>query len=193
LSSQTEIPGTIADVTVSSLGAASGGWTNITNAGATGASYATNSISGGGQTDSIQATNCGFSTSGTINGAQASLSRSCNANSGTSYAEDVDAFLMFATGHTPTLSANNYAATSTKYPTTAAGVTYGTGTTDTWGSAGSLTTTNVNGSSFGFLFSCVTEKSADIVSVNSMLVTIYYTAGAGGGPTNNAALIASPF
>ena len=174
MSSQTEIPGTFADYGASALGTAGGtAFSNDSNAGTTGASYATCAC-GTNTSNSLMGTNCGYSTTGTINGVTFSFKGFANASTGSSYVEDIsDTLILGSPGTAPTIAANNYALTTTKWPTTATLVTYGTGTTDLFGS--SLTTTIVNGSGFGFTCSAEGAKSSNNFSVNSMSGTVYYT------------------
>ena len=47
------------------------------------------------------------------------------------------------------------------------------GTTDLWGASGSLTVSNINSSSFGFVLSVSTEKTADVATVYTASMTVY--------------------
>jgi hypothetical protein len=174
VSSQTEIPGTFADYGAVALSTSGGvGFSNDSNAGTTGASYATCAC-GTKTSNSLMGTNCGFSTSGTINGVTFSFSRFADSATSTRYVKDnSDCLILSSPGYSPTISSNNYALTSIKWPTTATSITYGTGTTDLWGST--LTTTIVNGVGFGATCAASGEKAADNFSVNSFTVTVYYT------------------
>jgi hypothetical protein len=101
--------------------------------------------------------------------------------------------LVSSPGTTPTVSTNNYAATSTKWGASFAAVSYGTGTTDLWGS--SWTPSTINGSGFGVLIQVTISRLSGTVtaSLYDSSVTVYYTAASPpGAPTGLAASNAGP-
>lgn len=177
MSSQTQSPGSAAD---SNLTGASWSIGSFPSSGT-----ATFNLSGGGNSDYLVFYGFGFSIPGgaTINGVTASISRSCNAETGTSNTEDNVVSLCFNGGSSATPTGSNYALTTTKWPLTDTAQSYGTGTTDLWGASGSLTVSNINSSSFGFVLSVNTVKTADTSTVYAASMTVYYTGGAGGVAT----------
>jgi hypothetical protein len=115
--------------------------------------------------------------SGTVNGITQTFTGDATANSGSHFVEDAFVqMLVSSPGTTPTVSANNYGLTSTKWPTSFAAVTYGTGTTDLWGS--SWTAAQINGSGFGVLIQVSIENTTGSTGANlyDSSVTVYYTA-----------------
>ncbi len=82
---------------------------------------------------------------------------------------------------------NNKAATGTDWPTSDATATYGTGTTDLWGTT--WTTTDINNANFGVVLSVTgTTSNDETARVDNITITVTYspphtitaTAGAGG-------------
>lgn len=174
MSSQTQSCGSAADSGFSGSDAA---WSNPGNIVSSGS--ATFSFADGGKSDYLSAYDFDFSIpdGATIDGIAASVTRSCNADSGTSFTEDYLVSLTFNGGSSATATGSNYAAGSTKWPTSGAAANYGTGTTDLWGASGDLTVANINSSSFGLVLSCATAKSADTATVTGVSLTVYFTGG----------------
>jgi len=164
VSSSTTFPATVTDVATGNFA-----WTNPNNIKATDSTYATCAVnSANTDTDEIQGTNYGFSTSGTINGLVASLIGHV------SNASRVDDQLnQFIKGGS--LSGTNYGSSPTTgaWATSDSTLTFGTSTTL---SGMTVASSDINASNFGFCYSSETNSNNLTISLDSMQVTVYYTA-----------------
>jgi len=165
-------PGTIA--TDSSTGTID--WTNPSNIGADDAAYATVTpgTPGTHYTYYLNATNLGFSVSGTINGITVEIDRYSANNLAARFG--IDALLYLIKGGTIQTSGSNKANTTNKWPTTPTVATYG-GSSDLWGNTWSAT--DINSSGFGVAFgaNCTRAAQSNTIYVDFIRVTVYYTVG----------------
>lgn len=169
-------PGTGAD----DAGTGGFAWTNPGNILASDNSYATRLFPGNGATTHyLKATNFGFAipAGATIDGIVLEIERKCVVNSALNNAKD--AIVKLVKGGT--VSGNDKADTSTRWPTSDTYATYGA-SNDLWGL--SLTDSDVNSSTFGAVLSALFTRTGKInpdISVDHFRITVHYTASGGGG------------
>jgi len=165
-------PGTLADD--AAVGAVA--WSNPGNAASSNDVYAVFSTSGVQQSHYLKATNFGFSVpaGATIDGVAVSIERKAGHDS--TLRNVVDSVVKLVVGGT--VSGNNKAATSTKWPTSDGSVSYG-GAADLWGLTPSAA--DVNGSDFGVVLSATSAGSNGKTSgsVDHITITVTYTASSG--------------
>lgn len=131
-------------------------------------------------TNYLKATNFGFTipTGSTINGVTVSIEHYANNASAGFYTQDSVVSLVKG----GTVSGNNKADTTTKWPAaTDTTVTYG-GVSDLWGLA--LSAEDINSSTFGMVLSAklvTSGKGSAQASIDFISITVTYTEGGGGG------------
>lgn len=143
--------------------------------------------SGGGTSDTLQATSFGFSipSGATIDGIVVEIERYADSNFPTLNITDNEIRLIKG----GVISGTNKA-TATSWSTTESYFTYG-GSSDLWGL--SLTRTDVNASNFGVsikVTGTVLEKAQVSAFVDHVRITVHYTESGGGGSQTNALLMA---
>lgn len=149
-------------------------WTSPGNVTATDANRASASIGSTAISNYLLATNFGFAipAGSSIDGVSVTINR-LEGNLTTKAAIQDSTLLLSKAG---TIAGTNHAS-ATNWPTAEAGASYG-GTTDLWGIT--LTSTDVNASTFGVALSAVNIKSGaggtETALVNSITMTITYTA-----------------
>jgi len=153
-------------------------WSNPSYAGPSDNQYATASIAAKAGTlysHYLKCTNFGFTipVGATINGVVVTVERKASVSANANYA--IDYVLKITNGVT---TGTNKANTGTKWPTTEGTASYGS-STDLWGL--SLTYSDVNNSGFGVLlqiklYSATSNGAAVTAYVDSIQVTVYYTA-----------------
>lgn len=159
------------------------GWFFLSNVLTDDGNGSTATMSGGAGTKSnyLKVTNFGFTvpSGATIDGILLEIKRR-RASSGGNTADNIVKLVKGGT-----VSGTDHAATSTTYPTTLTYASYG-GSSDLWGL--SLTDTDVNDSTFGAVLSVnkQTGGKINVVTVDTMRITVYYTTGGGGGSQTNA-------
>lgn len=176
-SPETRYPGTAASLSNAGTSESAEAWVNPLNALAddgtiaaiTAASYDTPDIS-----QLLVVSNFGFTipTDATINGIVVEMDRSNVAGAAS------DNRLQLAKGTTfANLVGNNKADTATDWPASLATVSYGTGTTDLWGTT--WTPAEINASSFAVMMSVQADAANTDVGVDFIRVNVYYTEAAG--------------
>jgi len=177
-------PGTLADD--SSVGTVA--WANPSNASSSNNSYATASNGFGSMitTHYLKATNFGFSIGGgdTIDGIVVEIER-FGPNTLLDYILDNTVKLVIG-GSIVGTNKNS----ATKWSPTESYFTYG-GSSDLWGN--SISAGDVNASSFGIVLNVDiyngTPKFSLAAFVDHIRITVYYTAGGGGGSVSKLALL----
>lgn len=154
-------------------------WVSPTNIQADDTNMASVFGNGGALTHYLKGANFGFSipTNATINGITLEISRYASQNGALRYAWDNTVSLVIG----GTVTGNNKAATSTKWPTTETPASYG-GVSDLWGTTPAYS--DINSSSFGIVMCAnIYGASGATVYVDTYKVTITYTEAGTGGVT----------
>jgi hypothetical protein len=153
-------------------------WTNPDNAKVSDGVYATNTNATYGVSQTLRATNFGFSipTGATINGILVEVQQLASAsNTITDYTGGTTFPVLSKAGSPIATGKANVA----KWPTSEAYRSYGS-SSDLWGET--WTPTDINNSGFGVRV-CCQNNSALTASVDHIRITVYYTEGAA-GPAN---------
>lgn len=150
-------------------------WSNPGNITADGDVYATTAGTGGAQSHYLKALDFDFAipTGATIDGITVAIARKSSQNGALRYTYDNTVKLVVG----GSVTGDNKAATTTKWPTTEAAASYG-GAADKWGLTPSVA--QVNGTDFGVVLAVNNYGAAGATaSVDSITITITYTSAAG--------------
>jgi hypothetical protein len=169
-------PGTIVnDASVGTIA-----WTNPSDAATSNNLYAYGG--GGGTSNYLKCSNFGFSipSGATIDGITVEIEKKR-----TPYCTVTDNVVSLVKNGV--ISGNNYRSTD-NWNLTDTYSTYG-GSTDLWGL--SLTSSDINSSTFGVVINCITAvfKGGQRPWIDHVRITVYYTESGGGGPTSASALL----
>jgi hypothetical protein len=144
-------------------------WVNPGNILADDVSYATVSLSGGQVTRYLYGSSYGFSipAGSVINGISVAIRRQIASSAGARRVRDASVRLVKAGA----VVGNNYAYTTTDWPTSMTQITYG-GATDLWGTT--WTSADINATTFGVALSGVANAGPN-ASIDDMQITVYFT------------------
>ena len=171
MASETKFPGTVASLANAGTSENAEAWVSPGNASAddgtttsiTAATYDTPDIS-----QLLVCSNFSFTTSGTIDGIVVEIDRNNAAGAASDFRVQLAKGTTFAS-----LVGNNKADTATDWPAALATVSYGTGTTDLWGTT--WTPAEINASSFAVMISVQADAANTDVAIDFVRVTVHFT------------------